>query len=607
METLPRPRYLTQDDKGFKLRRTIPLTLRIHAAGRSAIVERLGRVRFSEARERANLFAVRTDQQLRELRLKADRDQDLGVSVWEAEGVSLRLAKNDVERLALLHFAEHDQMAHGRGSYAIDFSDPRYDEWVEEAGLDQKWAIEAHAGHHPGGGSTVVALLEKGDYLTGFPTDQAKRNEAFQKVFENENVKRLVALVEQADIELATRRLEALRSGHVPAIQHEFFQSAVHPGAIEGLQPAKHRSHNLQELTDEFLERKRGTVGVSRYNQLVIPIRALLEEIGGDVDLSSIARADCQNVADLFVQIPPRPAKKYPKLSLREAARAFEQDTGEPTQRFAEAAKSLATIRRVFDLAIDLEWLSSNPVERVRIKKPANFGKHHQATKESYDPFTDADLKAVFSAPLFNGCVDDESNYAKAGSNRPRRHRYWTPIIALYSGMRMNEILQLESSDIRQEGSVWYFAITDEEAETYNPDEFQKRLKNRNAVRDIPIHPKLVELGLLSWVEQQGAGRLFPEARSGGTGKPSGSYSKHFLRFLKQRGVWAERRKVFHSFRHTFNDALRAGGVPNEIRDAINGWEAQRTMDRRYGRGHKIETLASHLATVDYGDLLQDQ
>ncbi|KRB29970.1 hypothetical protein ASD99_22915 [Mesorhizobium sp. Root695] len=168
----------------------------------------------------------------------------------------------------------------------------------------------------------------------------------------------------------------------------------------------------------------------------------------------------------------------------------------------------------------------------------------------------------------------------------------------------MNEILQLEKADFRKtDGGVNFVRVTDEEHGNYTGTNFAKRVKTENAIRDIPLHPIFGKIGFLEWVQERPDGRLFPEAAIGAAEKPSDLYSKRFRSNLKFANVWKPRRLVFHSFRNNFNDALRHAGVPEELRKAINGWQEQRSMDQRYGRGQTVETLFEHVKKVEYPGL----
>lgn len=54
------------------------------------------------------------------------------------------------------------------------------------------------------------------------------------------------------------------------------------------------------------------------------------------------------------------------------------------------------------------------------------------AKRDKRHPFSDEQLRAIFNAPLYRGCLDGERGYAKPGLERPRNARFWVPLIALH-------------------------------------------------------------------------------------------------------------------------------------------------------------------------------
>ena len=70
---------------------------------------------------------------------------------------------------------------------------------------------------------------------------------------------------------------------------------------------------------------------------------------------------------------------------------------------------------------------------------------------------------------------------------------YWIPIIALYTGMRLEEIGQLLVSDIKCKNSIWYFDVNSSE---------DKQLKNKSSVRRVPIHYDLIELEFIKYMKE---------------------------------------------------------------------------------------------------------
>jgi uncharacterized protein YjbK len=61
-------------------------------------------------------------------------------------------------------------------------------------------------------------------------------------------------------------------------------------------------------------------------------------------------------------------------------------------------------------------------------------------------------------------------------------------------------------------------------------------------------------------------------------------------------------RKVFHSFRHNYRDALREADISIEKVRALGGWSTGRTEDD-YGKGLRASTLAKAMEAVRYPQL----
>ncbi|MFO6503247.1 hypothetical protein [Serratia marcescens] len=88
-----------------------------------------------------------------------------------------------------------------------------------------------------------------------------------------------------------------------------------------------------------------------------------------------------------------------------------------------------------------------------------------------------------------------------------------------------------------------------------------KSLKTVNAIRQVPIHPRLIELGLLEYVDAlkaAGYDRLFPELKHNKIKGYSAAASKWFNEnyFGKILGFPRDGKKTFHSLRHTFINAV---------------------------------------------------
>lgn len=552
-------------------------------------------------RERANLFAARTDAEIRALERKAAADPQP-----KADGdgpAPFRLSRVEAQHIAIRFFREQDDRNMGNGDYLADPRSPGYDDILIEAGLDYQAAYQDASGEQRTSEGTARRVLVEQGYLPR-SLIETRRSRVPEEILKDREFQFLCRLIERAQIELSKRRLDALQNGAIPPIGDTFFAAplATAPGPFKVL-PAGPRK-TVADLVSSFEDWKRTKVGQSRMSQFQIAGRALREHLGDGFLLSEITRQHCKEIVDLFVRVPPYVAQHFKGLTLEAAAGAYERKHGQPAARHEEAQKNLSVLRQMLGRAVHEEWMSDNPALKVDAPAPEMGVRKHHVQSDGYEPFDVHELKKIFSAPLYTGCLDDERGYNVPGPNIVRRHRFWVPLVALWTGARMGEILQLERADVRQdESGIWYLAITDEEAGEYDAAQFQKRLKTKNSIRDIPIHPELQKLGFVGWATSQPAGRLFPEAEMAASGKLSDMYSKWFKRFLAAQGVWKARRKVFHSFRNSFTDALRDGGVPEELRIAINGWAAQEAMDKRYGRGHKVQRLYEEVKKVAYPGL----
>lgn len=178
--------------------------------------------------------------------------------------------------------------------------------------------------------------------------------------------------------------------------------------------------------------------------------------------------------------------------------------------------------------------------------------------------------------------------------------RYWLPLILLYTGARREEIAQLSPTDIKQDGQVWYFDITDD-AET------GKRVKNTASKRRVPVHSKLIELGLLEYVKlQRGKHQLFVKQQGRGSRPSPGrrtcgdSVSKWHVTLREKLGI--EGRKTVHSFRGTLVTKLLATGCPEDIRKIIIGHASEDIHGSVYTKRDKIPLamLNEHLERVTF-------
>ncbi|MNS90915.1 Phage integrase family protein [compost metagenome] len=178
-----------------------------------------------------------------------------------------------------------------------------------------------------------------------------------------------------------------------------------------------------------------------------------------------------------------------------------------------------------------------------------------------------------------------------------RKHpwRYWLPLLGRFTGARLEELCQLHVGDFITLHGIDCIRIDD-------GHESQK-LKNSSSRRTLPIHPALIQLGLLDHVNNQrnqNSARLFPELEPV-RGKLGHAPSKWFSRYRTKMGV-SDPKKTFHSFRHTVIDDLRDVGVQDSLIKRIAGHEDSAVTFGVYGSRIPIKAMLDALGHLSLPD-----
>lgn len=219
----------------------------------------------------------------------------------------------------------------------------------------------------------------------------------------------------------------------------------------------------------------------------------------------------------------------------------------------------LSAVRAVFGWAIRKRrkntegrlLVETNPFEGCSVTVP-----NKAITRETGKAFNDDEIKTILRAS------------AALGNPREPRGatRRWVPWLCAYTGARVGELTQLRVQDIEQRICGPVLRITPD-AGTVKTDK----------ARTVPIHPHLVEMGLLEYV---GA----VEARLGRHGPlffrppphpprkhPAIRASERLARWVRGLGVTDPGIQPNHAWRHTFRTHASRAGIEKRIRDEICG------------------------------------
>jgi len=215
----------------------------------------------------------------------------------------------------------------------------------------------------------------------------------------------------------------------------------------------------------------------------------------------------------------------------------------------------LARLSSVMAFTVDSGLLETNPVTASRIHKRLGSGKPKRRLDDNRG-YSWNELVTLFRHPEFQ--------QLRTAEGRPGNAVFWIPLIAAYTGGRREEIAQLYVDDIHQhEGGSWFIRVIDD-----RPD---KSVKTDSSRREIPVHPDLIALGLLTLVQGRAPGtRVFPQLVKVSDGF-AGIVSKSWRPITQRCGVYIPGRNPLHAFRHSFKTLARAHGIPKEVSDWITG------------------------------------
>lgn len=319
------------------------------------------------------------------------------------------------------------------------------------------------------------------------------------------------------------------------------------------------------------------------------------KELHGDLRLGEITRRKAREFRDAVAKVPKNLTEDLRSLPL---PKLLERDLTSFAPREASTVNKIVQVlggivsRAARDGHLDDVQGFSNPFDqsiRYRIDS-------HEARRKLFDK---ADLRSIFSSPVYS------SNARPAGGGGEAA--FWFPLIALFSGMRLDEIAQLRIRDLMrdEETGRWAFDV-DRTGD--------RRTKNTSSIRIVPLHKALEAIGLLDYREallRSGAASessLWPHVKANGARPRSAAWSKWFGRYLRSECLVEDEKKVFHTFRHQFKRMCRDALLPEELHDALTGHSNKNNVGRSYGKGYSLKPLVAAIdavhSPIDLGELL---
>jgi len=323
--------------------------------------------------------------------------------------------------------------------------------------------------------------------------------------------------------------------------------------------------------------------GASSQKAIIPVLRVLRETIGGR-EVASIDRATAREVFDAVKSLPLNMGKRkeYAGLTVPEAI-AKAKHMGLPLIHPNTINRAyMVQIAAVFNWAVKEDWAVKNPFGGLTVADPVD-------DRDKRAPFKQQQLGTLFSSAPWDKRQPDDVD--KPG-------RYWVPLIALYSGARLGEISGLRIMDVEDMEGITAFRVRPYEGRT---------LKNRESRRNVPVHSTLLALGLMDFVarrREQGQPEdvLFPDAKANSRGQWGAKLGEGFSKLLRDQEITGTKLGM-HSFRHNFEDRLRAAGLHGRAEGQALAGRKIAGSEADYGSEFPIDLLRDALEKVSYPGL----
>lgn len=529
----------------FRLRVKVPVDLLAHYHPKKELTFSLGTSNREEACARGTAKRGQVLQEFQAIRAKRDAE------------VRTSLSETEMDRLGLL-------LQHSMLKADDEIRINGIEDWLfERQGEEQAQRLETYRRALARGDMAVVAPVVE-DWLWGHGFDLDRGSQDFKT--------------------LAHRFLKAVVTAtdkQVQRHQGEVVDTPPDPGPLEshGKAPTKAGGElTLSGLFEKWKDEKQRTLPENTVTDYATHVRHF-QELHGDLPLSGIAKAHVREYKDAMLKCPAinRLPKHYRSKKLPALIKLAEKDTSLP--RLSERTineKCLAALAAVLNWGVKNGYLEHNPATGIKV----DVGKVKEKKRL---PYSVEDLNLIFRFPIFT-----EGTRPRGGAGEAAK---WLPVLALWTGARLQELGRLQVEDVRTDRGVTYLDLT------------SAGTKTTSSKRRVPVHKELVRLGFLAYVEERRkakGGPLFPALKSERS-SPTEGWTSWWGRYCRSNGI-TDPRKVFHSFRHTVKDGLRDSGVPFDIRSILQGHTVP-GVGEGYGQGFALHVLAEAMDKLHYPGL----
>lgn len=199
--------------------------------------------------------------------------------------------------------------------------------------------------------------------------------------------------------------------------------------------------------------------------------------------------------------------------------------------------------------------LTSNPAEKVKLPEDKKTIKREKR-------FRDSEIAAILLA----------ARQARHNPKAPRASasRRWAAWICAYTGCRIQEICWVTKDDIYRNGEIWMINFPKTKVDI---------------ARRVPLHPALIEEGLLAFHAQAPSGFLFcgdVAQKPGATRSQQEQRASELSEWVREQVTLDPSLSPNHGWRHTFISRADAAGISKRASNAITGHNTNRDTSDGY-------------------------
>lgn len=306
----------------------------------------------------------------------------------------------------------------------------------------------------------------------------------------------------------------------------------------------------------------------------------MTEWFGKDRQLISMTKQDVRSFKDMLILMPKNYSKAegYKTLTLKEVIDKSKENKNIVYNSLITQKKYFSLVKAFFQWTVEDGYLEASPAASIMLAK-----KKLQNDTKKRNPFSAEELDTLLHSPLFTGYHSPRTRHV-SGDTKIQLPDYWAWLLGLYTGTRIKEIVTLHRRDILMQDNILCISVNNDHG---------LGVKTSSAIRMIPIHKKIIELGFMDWVKlatkEAPNNPIFPTFVSESVKDPSKRATRRTSPYLRKIGITGSD-KVFHSCRHNFADELRHNNLEEYSIKKLLG-HSDGNVTAGYGVGASISSL----------------